>query len=378
MKGGIVMSRMFSRKTIALLAALVVVFISVVVPTNVYAYEDMDTAKNGSASLTLQLPAASDSVKLYFVADMDTQTHITMKDEYKGLGVNIGDAESQDEWATKASIMSSQLINSGIEPTVAATDENNQAKFENLAFGIYLVVVDNCANASTRYTVSPNFISVPNSTDGETWIYDVNATLKYEEKPTPPSPPEKLKYVVEKVWTNDGVGELSRPKELKVKILNRVSEDAEWTEVEEVTLNSDNGWTYGWDADADGSEWKVQEEEIAGYALDKIETVKEGLTTKYVITNRYIPTPPPTSTPTPTPRTLTSTPRPTSTPRTYRPTATPRPNVTTRITHTTPKTGDDQNILLPMIGVLAAGLVLILLGFNLRKKPDNENDETSS
>ena len=372
------MSRMFSRKTIALLAALVVVFISVVVPTNVYAYEDMDTAKNGSASLTLQLPAASDSVKLYFVADMDTQTHITMKDEYKGLGVNIGDAESQDEWATKASIMSSQLINSGIEPTVAATDENNQAKFENLAFGIYLVVVDNCANASTRYTVSPNFISVPNSTDGETWIYDVNATLKYEEKPTPPSPPEKLKYVVEKVWTNDGVGELSRPKELKVKILNRVSEDAEWTEVEEVTLNSDNGWTYGWDADADGSEWKVQEEEIAGYALDKIETVKEGLTTKYVITNRYIPTPPPTSTPTPTPRTLTSTPRPTSTPRTYRATATPRPNVTTRITHTTPKTGDDQNILLPMIGVLAAGLVLILLGFNLRKKPDNENDETSS
>jgi LPXTG-motif cell wall-anchored protein len=383
MKGGIVMSRMFISKTIALLAALVVVFISVVVPTNVYAYEDMDTAKNGSASLTLQLPAASDSVKLYFVADMDTQTHITMKDEYKGLGVNIGDAESQDEWATKASIMSSQLINSGIEPTVAATDENNQAKFENLAFGIYLVVVDNCANATTRYTVSPNFISVPNSTDGETWIYDVNATLKYEAKPTITPPPEKLKFAVEKLWTNDGVGEL-RPKELKVKILNRVSEDAEWTEVEEVTLNSDNGWTYGWDADANGSEWKVQEEEIAGYALDKIDTVEEGLTTKFVITNRYIPTPTetptptPTSTPTPTPRTLTSTPRPTSTPRTYRPTATPRPNVTTRITHTTPKTGDDQNILLPMIGVLAAGLVLILLGFNLRKKPENENDETSS
>ena len=212
------MSRMFIRKTIALLAALVVVFISITVPTNVYAYEDMDTAKNGSASLTLQLPAASDSVKLYFVADMDTQTHITMKDEYKGLGVNIGDAESQDEWATKASIMSSQLINSGIEPTVAATDENNQAKFENLAFGIYLVVVDNCANTTTNYTVSPNFISVPNSTDGETWIYDVNATLKYEAKPTITPPPEKLKFAVEKLWTNDGIGE-SRPEELTVKIL---------------------------------------------------------------------------------------------------------------------------------------------------------------
>ena len=387
MKGGIVMSRMFIRKTIALLAALVVVFISVVVPTNVYAYEDMDTAKNGSASLTLQLPAASDSVKLYFVADMDTQTHITMKDEYKGLGVNIGDAESQDEWATKASIMSTQLINSGIEPTVASTDENNRVRFENLAFGIYLVVVDECANDTMKYTVSPNFISVPNSIDGETWIYDVNATLKYEAKPT--VIPERVRYTVRKQWTNDGIGE-SRPEELKVRILNRVTETAEWNEIEEVTLSEANTWSYSWDAEADGSEWDVQEEPLSNYAIEKIDKVEDGETVKtitFVITNRFIPTPTPTETPTPTPTVTpsgspTPTPRktntPTPTPRTYRPTSTPRPNVTTRITHTTPKTGDDQNILLPVIGVLAAGLVLVLLGFNLRKKPENENDETSS
>lgn len=379
MKGGIVMSRMFIRKTIALLAALVVVFISVVVPTNVYAYEDMDTAKNGSASLTLQLPAASDSVKLYFVADMDTQTHITMKDEYKALGVSLDDAESQDEWAEKASIMSTQLINSGIEPTVASTDENNRVRFENLAFGIYLVVVDECANDTMKYTVSPNFISVPNSTDGETWIYDVNATLKYEAKPT--VIPERVRYTVRKQWTNDGIGE-SRPEELKVKILNRVTETAEWNEIEEVTLSEANTWSYSWDAEADGSEWDVQEEALSNYAIEKIDKVEDGETVKtitFVITNRFIPTPTPTETPsgspTPTPR---KTNTPTPTPRTYRPTSTPRPNVTTRITHTTPKTGDDQNILLPVIGVLAAGLVLVLLGFNLRKKPENENDETSS
>ena len=385
MKGGIVMSRMFIRKTIALLAALVVVFISVVVPTNVYAYEDMDTAKNGSASLTLQLPAASDSVKLYFVADMDTQTHITMKDEYKALGVSLDDAESQDEWAEKASIMSTQLINSGIEPTVASTDENNRVRFENLAFGIYLVVVDECANDTMKYTVSPNFISVPNSTDGETWIYDVNATLKYEAKPT--VIPERVRYTVRKQWTNDGIGE-SRPEELKVKILNRVTETAEWNEIEEVTLSEANTWSYSWDAEADGSEWDVQEEALSNYAIEKIDKVEDGETVKtitFVITNRFIPTP--TETPTPTPTVTpsgspTPTPRktntPTPTPRTYRPTSTPRPNVTTKITHTTPKTGDDQNILLPVIGVLAAGLVLVLLGFNLRKKSENENDEKSA
>ena len=387
MKGGIDMSRVFSKKTIALLAALVVVFISVVVPTNVYAYEDMDTAKNGSASLTLQLPAASDSVKLYFVADMDTQTHITMKDEYKGLGVNIGDAESQDEWATKASIMSTQLINSGIEPTVASTDENNRVRFENLAFGIYLVVVDECANDTMKYTVSPNFISVPNSTDGETWIYDVNATLKYEAKPT--VIPERIRYVVRKLWIDDGVDKSPKP-EVKVKILNRILGAEEWNEVEEVTLSESNTWSYSWDAEADGSEWDAQEVELGNYKLENIEKVEEEGTIKtvtFVITNRFIPTPTPTETPTPTPTVTpsgspTPTPRktntPTPTPRTYRPTSTPRPNVTTKITHTTPKTGDDQNILLPVIGVLAAGLVLVLLGFNLRKKSENENDEKSA
>lgn len=374
------MSRMFSRKTIALLAALVVILTSVSIPTTVYAYEAMDTARNGNASLTLQLPAASDSVKLYFVADLDEEARITIRDEYKNLGVNLDDAVDQDDWAEKASIMSTQLINSGIEPAVAVTDENNQAKFENLAFGIYLVVVDNCANTTTNYTVSPNFISVPNSTDGETWIYDVNATLKYEAKPTITPPPEKLKFAVEKLWTNDGIGE-SRPEELTVKILKRASENEEWTEVEEVILNDGNNWTYRWETEADGSEWSVQEEEIAGYAIEKIDTVNGDMGTTFIITNRFIPTPTPTETPTPTPRTPTPTIRknsPTPTPRTYRPTATPRPNVTTKITHTTPKTGDDQNILLPVIGVLAAGLVLVLLGFNLRKKPGDENDEKSA
>jgi LPXTG-motif cell wall-anchored protein len=208
----------------------------------------------------------------------------------------------------------------------------------------------------------------------------VNATLKYEAKPTPTVTPDKVKFAVEKVWTNDGVGE-NRPEDLKIKILNRVSENAEWTEVEEITLNDGNNWIYRWEAEADGSEWSVQEESLDRYAIEKIDTVEGELSVTFIITNRYIPTatPTPTSTPSLTPKPPTSTPKPpTSTPRTYRPTATPRPNVTTKITHTTPKTGDDQNILLPVIGVLAAGLVLVLLGFNLRRKPGDENDEKSA
>lgn len=365
MKGAIIMSRMFSKKSVSLLIAMIAVLTSLVMSVPVFAYESMDTSRNGNSSITLQLPAPSSNVKLYFVADMDENTHITMKEEYKDLGVTLDDVDSADDWMDKAAALSAQLIGSAIQPAVAATDENNQAKFENLSFGIYLVVVDGCADQANKYKITPNFISVPNSTDGETWIYDVNATLKYEAEPTPP-PPGKVKFVVQKLWSKDGTG-ISRPTELVVEILKRSKDSDPWTVVETVKLNAGNSWRYSWEAEADDSTWSVREvTNLKNYVLDKVETTepKEGDPDGayyFILTNRYItPTPTPTvkitSTPTPTPRTrITATP-------------TPRVTITPRIPHTTPKTGDDQNIILPIIGVLAAGVVLVLLGFNVRKK----------
>lgn len=350
------MSRSVIKKTITLLVALIAVFTSLLAPATAYAYEDMDMTRNGNASLTLQLPAPSSNVKLYFVADMDAQMKITMKEEYKNLGVTLDDADSADDWAKKAELMSTQLIGSGIEPAVAATDDQNQAVFQNLSFGIYLVVVEGCKTDTVNYKVTPNFISVPNSTDGNTWIYDVSATLKYEAEPTPTPSPEKVKFVVKKLWEKDGKG-ATRPTEIKIKIMKRLNDTDPWTDVETVTLNSKNNWTYSWSAEADGSTWTIQElTTMTNYALSDIDTNEDADGVKYfVLTNRYLtptPTPKVKHTPTPTPRTrITATP-------------TPKPN----ITHSVPKTGDDQNILLPIIGVLAAGLVLVLLGMNIRKK----------
>lgn len=385
------MSEKVSRKILMILTALSVAISTLLAPTAVYAYEAMDMSRNGSASLTLELPAASDSVKLYFVADMDDQTKITIKDEYKKFGVNLENVKSPDEWAAKAEVLTTQLIGSDITPEIAATDGDNKARFENLSFGIYLVSADRCQSGDTRYKVMPNFISVPNSTDGKTWIYDVNAVFKYEPFPTVTPGPEKVRYAVRKTWTNDAEG-TTRPDEVVVRILRSyaegsgaesslgdATENTGWTEVETVSLNKNNNWHYEWSAEADGAKWTVQEVSAPGdYAVDKIDVVESDGVTCFTIINRYLtPTPTPTTTPTVTPRTPTTsptitqraiTPRPTSTPGSYKPTATPRPNVTTTVKHSTPKTGDDQNILLPIIGVLAAGAVLVLLGMNIKKK----------
>lgn len=413
------MSEKVSRKILMILTALSVAISTLLAPTAVYAYEAMDMSRNGSASLTLELPASSDSVKLYFVADMDDQTKITIKDEYKKFGVDLENVKSPDEWAAKAEVLTTQLIGSDITPEIATTDGDNKARFENLSYGIYLVSADRCQSGDTRYKVMPNFISVPNSTDGKTWIYDVNAVFKYEPFPTVTPGPEKVRYAVRKTWTNDAEG-TTRPDEVVVRILRSyeegsgaesslgdateeesgaesslsaateeesatesslgaATENTGWTEVETVSLNKNNNWHYEWSAEADGAKWTVQEVSAPGdYAVDKIDVVESDGVTCFTIINRYLtPTPTPTTTPTVTPRTPTTsptitqraiTPRPTSTPGSYKATATPRPNVTTTVKHSTPKTGDDQNILLPIIGVLAAGAVLVLLGMNIKKK----------
>ena len=341
------MSKSIIKRTVALLVTMIAVCSWLLAPASVYAYEDMDMSRNGNGSLTLQLPAPSSNVKLYFVADMDGQTHITMKDEYKALGVTIDDADTADDWASKAAILSNQLIGTDIQPMTTATDENNQAVFKDLSFGIYLVVVDECKNESTSYKVTPNFVSVPYSTDGETWIYDVSATVKYEAEPTsPPPPPGKDKYIVKKLWTKDGTG-TTRPTEIKVRILK------DGNEVETVSLNKNNSWTYSWETEADGAKWEVQEVSLpSNYTLDKLDgPYKDDKTGVFyfTLTNKYL-------TPTPTPKTKIT------------PTPTTKVNKTPTPTHKVPKTGDDQNILLPVIGVLAAGLVLVLLGMNIRRK----------
>jgi LPXTG-motif cell wall-anchored protein len=325
-----------------------------------------------------------------------------LRDEYKGLGVTLDDVTSSDDWASKAEIMSAQLIGSGIEPMTASTNDDDKAVFENLSFGIYLVVADECMDETDKYTIAPNFISVPNSTDGDTWIYDVSASVKYEKQEITPTP---KRYRVTKSWAGDGAGE-TRPEEVQVTIYNRVSGAEEWTEVETVSLNSGNNWTHEWSSDVDGVEWSVKELlEDENYTITNLEPVTdENGEVCFMLMNKYVPTvtPTPTDTPTPTPEepTETPTPEPTGTPSpvpttsprptvTTRPTvtprvtitraagkatATPRPNVTTTVNHTTPKTGDDQNILLPIIGVLAAGLVLVLLGLNLRKKSGKDEE----
>ena len=134
----------------------------------------------------------------------------------------------------------------------------------------------------------------------------------------------------------------ARPAGIKISINRRSTEGgAAWETVETVTLNAANNWAYSWTAADDGkTEWAVSEESVSGYTLQGIgKTVSEdGKNVTFTVTNKK-------STPGKTP---TSTPTRGSTGTTSK-----------------PKTGDDQNMILPLVGMIVAAVVILFAGITL-------------
>ena len=63
-----------TKRLLSMIAAMIVVLTTILAPVSVAAAEKVDTSKSGSASLVLELPGASDSVKLYQSQDAGGKT----------------------------------------------------------------------------------------------------------------------------------------------------------------------------------------------------------------------------------------------------------------------------------------------------------------
>ena len=172
------------KRLLSMIAAMIVVLTTILAPASVAAAEKVDTSKSGSASLVLELPGASDSVKLYQIAEYDSDSKIVMKKEAQDLKVTIDGKESEATLSQKAKTLAGKL------KTVAATgktDAKLSVKFDKLKLGYYLVVVDKCGSDSKKYEVAPVIIGVP-AAQKSSWKYDVTVKLKGQEVKATPAP----------------------------------------------------------------------------------------------------------------------------------------------------------------------------------------------
>ena len=172
------------KRLLSMIAAMIVVLTTILAPASVAAAEKVDTSKSGSASLVLELPGASDSVKLYQIAEYDSDSKIVMKKEAQDLKVTIDGKESEATLSQKAKTLAGKL------KTVAATgktDAKLSVKFDKLKLGYYLVVVDKCGSDSKKIEVAPVIVAVP-AAEKSSWKYDVAVKLKGQEVKTTPVP----------------------------------------------------------------------------------------------------------------------------------------------------------------------------------------------
>lgn len=114
------MVKNYYRSLLSMVLVIVVVMSTILPSTYVLATENIDLSKSGEASLTLQLPAVSDSVRLYQIAEYDSESKITLIKEVEDLNITIDSNDNAATLSEKAEILAAEI---SCMPTVGATDE---------------------------------------------------------------------------------------------------------------------------------------------------------------------------------------------------------------------------------------------------------------
>ncbi len=210
--------------------------------------------KKGSIAMTFTVdegktPVSGIEVTVYKVAEYsvfeeNVCREVEVMPEFSDFGVDIDKAnDPQQAYAAGEYIKERQ-----IKGTVKTTGADGTVKFEELPLGLYLVMQ---TDQPEKYTITEAFfISVP-SKEGDTYIYDINATPKV-------SIVNATSITVKKIWNDDGPS--SRPSFIKVALLRNGNE------YDEVTLSEKNNWNYVWTRLAATDEWTIEEIEVpVGY-----------------------------------------------------------------------------------------------------------------
>ncbi len=212
-------------------------------------------------------------IELYRVASVKDGYSFQLDAPFNNYSVNVNDVQSQDEWRSVATTLSSYAVADGIAPTAkGVTDENGIVEFADLLPGMYLTMGVR-KQIDKDIVVFENFLTVVPypSNDGDSYLYD----LTVYPKSSVYTPKEgTVTYKVLKQWKDEGKTQI-RPENVKIDIYK----DGKLSET--VTLSSENNWMYSWKAADDASEWRVVEREVPeGYFV----TVSDGETT-FIVTN---------------------------------------------------------------------------------------------
>lgn len=305
---------------------LTVVFCMVILtaPFSVYAEEQYTLCLDYSKE---NIKFSDLDIAIYRIADRNYD----ILPPYESYPVQLKGITSQTEWLKTAQTLNSYIQADRIEPYMTAkTDEQGNVLFKDIDEGLYLISGVVAEKEGRTFNFYDFMILVAE---------DISAKPKSEIHE--PFDGEKV-YTILKLWKDDSSKQ--RPPYISVDILK----DAELYET--VTLDSENDWSYTFNTDSAGK-WTVVERDVPeGYFV--VITEKE---TSFIITNTLYNTNPDDGTP------GKNTGTDTGTPGGSKP-VTPGTNA--------PQTGDTFPMKRYMIMLCVSGMMLVVLGFGMRRKDD--------
>lgn len=197
-------SKLFNRAFSAVLmvtvaASVVMAAVAVaLVPAKAQAAVAVDT--HASASLELSLvpdgaPAASATFSIYRVADVSFTGELSPVSAFASYGLSFQDVTAEG-WAAMAARLAEAVANNRHAPdAVAVTDTRGVVRFADLPVGLYLVMGDPLQVDGASIVPAPFMVCLPDLSEADEWIYDVQASVKHQIVPNgssnmPESPDE--------------------------------------------------------------------------------------------------------------------------------------------------------------------------------------------
>lgn len=293
------MSTVFKKK-IKVLAALLAVILLIGLRTPSAASSVIDYNRNGT--LTVQPKYDGTAVggcafDLYRVANLDQASpalKYSLLGSFEGAGVDLNEAVGGGAAALESAASRLAAFGGRPEPYKTGITGGQAAA---LPLGAYLVVQ---TEAPGRYTkASPFLVFIPYTDAGDGggtgWIYSVAAYPKLGYKggspgggdgggggdnPPPPVTPGVTDVKVVKKWDDAG-SEAKRPASISVSLLKDGAEYASQA------LSAANGWQCEWTGLSSGSAWTVSESSLPDGYFSTVDSVTDGDTCTYTITNIY-------------------------------------------------------------------------------------------
>jgi hypothetical protein len=193
---------------------------------------------------------------IYKVGELTDPETIELEPEYEDACVYL-EMDDMDSWAADASTLDAYLLlrdyeGAHIVPEASGvTDEDGEIHFDDLEPGVYLITGSVCTVDKTIYTPSASLLLIGEESD-ETNEITTEVYVKNGSRPEVDES-QTISLSAVKVWRDRENEEGVRPTSVSLVIFK------DGVEYDQVELTEEGNWRYTWEGLSPNADWKLME-----------------------------------------------------------------------------------------------------------------------